>query len=105
VVNCFLVIHLSRKTRTLNPISAPLLKDANNVLAEVLITGQQILESRKQEADVNEKRLRLYVQAGLTFLLVASSALYVLLRKKKLSSAEIGALTGVVGVAVGYWFK
>lgn len=78
-------------------------KDANRLLAEVLITGQQNLDSKKQEAETEEKRLRLYVQAILTMLL-AAACLYLLVHKKT-TPTQRAAATGVFGIALGYWFK
>lgn len=72
-------------------------------LAEVLIAGQQALDVKGQESEANEKRLRLYVQAGLT-LLLAAVCLYLLVHKKTPPTQRAAAI-GVLGIALGYWFK
>ena len=77
-------------------------QSVENPLATLLI-GQQRLESQKQEDDALDKRTRLYVQAGLTLLLTAA-CLYVLVYKKS-TPTQRAAATGVLGIALGYWFK
>lgn len=72
-------------------------------LARTLVTGQQNLERLKQESEAAEKRFRLYVQAGLT-LLLAAVCLFILVQKKT-TPTQRAAATGVLGIALGYWFK
>ncbi len=67
-----------------------------------LISGQQEIETKKQEAEAADKRIRLYVQAGLT-LLLAAVCLYIL--NKKSTPTQRAAATGILGIALGYWFK
>ncbi len=78
------------KGKDLNPLTAnvgnvllqtPKPQSGSLSLAEVLITGRQTLDVKKQESDASEKQLRLYVQAGLTFLL-AAPCLYLMIHKK-----------------------
>jgi hypothetical protein len=79
-------------------------------VSALLISGQQRIESErqnfeaeKQKAESLEKRIRLYVQSTLTALL-AVACLFLLVNKKATPTQRSAAI-GVLGIALGYWFK
>ncbi len=79
-------------------------------VATLVIAGQQKidlekqrLEFQKQHDESLEKRTRLYAQGILTLLLVIPCSF--LLINKKTTPTQRTAAIGVLGIALGYWFK
>jgi hypothetical protein len=72
-------------------------------LSATIIMGQQDLERKKLDAESEEKRYKMIVQAGLT-LLLAVVGLSVILNKKATPTQRAMA-TAAMGIALGYWFK
>jgi hypothetical protein len=72
-------------------------------LSATIVKGQQAIEVKKLEAESQEKRFKMIVQAGLT-LLLAVAGLYVILNKKA-TPTQRAAAGAAMGIALGYWFK